>query len=43
MEMIAKAFPYTVVLTLLCVTLGTVIGLLVGIITAVRRGTWIDF
>lgn len=39
---IAKAFPFTITLTLLSVTVGTVIGLLVGILTAVRRGTWID-
>ena len=39
---IAKAFPFTITLTVLSVTIGTVIGLLVGIITAVRRGTWID-
>jgi ABC-type dipeptide/oligopeptide/nickel transport system permease component len=39
---IAKAFPFTITLTVLSVTVGTVIGLLVGIITAVKRGTWID-
>jgi ABC-type dipeptide/oligopeptide/nickel transport system permease component len=39
---IIKAFPFTITLTVLSVTVGTVIGLLVGIITAVRRGTWID-
>lgn len=39
---IAKAFPFTVTLTVLSVAVGTIIGLLVGIITAVRRGTWID-
>jgi ABC-type dipeptide/oligopeptide/nickel transport system permease component len=39
---IAKAFPFTITLTVLSVTVGTVVGLLVGIITAVKRGTWID-
>ncbi|MCA0458745.1 MAG: ABC transporter permease [Chloroflexi bacterium] len=39
---IAKAFPFTVTLTVLSVTVGTLIGLGVGILTAVKRGTWID-
>ncbi len=39
---IAKAFPFTVTLTFLSVTVGTIIGLGVGILTAVKRGTWID-
>lgn len=42
MEVILKAFPFTITLTLLSVTVGTAVGLLVGIITAVRRGTWVD-
>ncbi len=39
---IAKAFPFTVTLTFLSVTVGTLLGLIVGIITAVKRGSWID-
>jgi peptide/nickel transport system permease protein len=39
---IVKAFPFTVLLTFLSVTVGTLIGLCVGIITAVKRGSWID-
>ena len=39
---IAKAFPFTATLTLLSVGAGTVLGIIVGIITAVKRGTWID-
>ncbi|MAS33979.1 MAG: peptide ABC transporter permease [Anaerolineaceae bacterium] len=39
---IAKAFPFTVLLTLLSVSVGTVLGLIVGIVTAVKRGTWVD-
>lgn len=39
---IAKAFPFTILLTFLSVTVGTALGILVGIITAVKRGTWID-
>lgn len=39
---VIKAFPFTVTLTFLSVTVGTLIGLGVGILTAVKRGTWID-
>ncbi len=39
---IIKAFPFTIILTLLSVTVGTLIGLGIGILTAVKRGTWID-
>ena len=39
---IAKAFPFTAKLTLLSVTVGTVIGLAIGIITAVYQRSWID-
>lgn len=39
---IIKAFPFTITLTLLSVTVGTLIGLGIGILTAVKRGTWID-
>lgn len=41
-EVIGKAFPFTVLLTIQSVTVGTLIGLLVGIVTAVKRGSWID-
>ncbi len=39
---IVKAFPFTAILTFLSVSVGTLIGLGVGILTAVKRGTWID-
>ncbi|MBA3874245.1 MAG: ABC transporter permease [Chloroflexota bacterium] len=39
---VIKAFPFTITLTFLSVTVGTLIGLGVGILTAVKRGTWID-
>lgn len=39
---IIKAFPFTITLTVLSVTVGTLIGLGIGILTAVKRGTWID-
>jgi ABC-type dipeptide/oligopeptide/nickel transport system permease component len=39
---IAKAFPFTVIITLLSVTVGTTLGLSIGILTAIKRGTWID-
>jgi len=39
---ILKAFPFTIALTLLSVSIGTVIGLGVGVLTAVKRGTWVD-
>lgn len=39
---IAKAFPFTLLLTLFSVGIGTALGLLVGIVTAVKRKTWID-
>jgi peptide/nickel transport system permease protein/oligopeptide transport system permease protein len=41
-DVIAKAFPFTVTLTFMCVTLGTLVGLAVGVVTAVARDTWID-
>jgi peptide/nickel transport system permease protein len=41
-SVIAKAFPFTVLITLQSVTVGTLIGLVVGITAAVKRGTWID-
>ncbi len=39
---IAKAFPFTVTITFLSVTVGTLIGLGIGIITAVYQRSWID-
>jgi ABC-type dipeptide/oligopeptide/nickel transport system permease component len=41
-SVLAKAFPFTVLLTVLSVGIGTGFGLLAGVITAVRRGSWID-
>lgn len=41
-SVIAKAFPFTLAITLQSVALGTLIGLMVGIASAVRRGSWID-
>lgn len=41
-NVIAKAFPFTVLITLQSVTVGTLIGLVVGIAAAVKRGSWID-
>jgi peptide/nickel transport system permease protein len=41
-SVIAKAFPFTVLITLQSVTVGTLIGLVVGIAAAVKRGSWID-
>ncbi len=39
---IAKAFPFTAVLTFLCVAIGTSLGLVIGVLTAVYQRTWID-
>ena len=39
---IAKAFPFTATLTFLSVTVGTGIGLVIGIVTAVYQRSWID-
>ncbi len=39
---IAKAFPFTATLTFLCVAIGTSLGLLIGVVTAVYQRTWID-
>ncbi|MBK8021763.1 MAG: ABC transporter permease [Chloroflexi bacterium] len=41
-SVILKAFPFTILLTLLSVTIGTLIGIGVGVLTAVKSGTWID-
>lgn len=40
--LISRAFPFTVAVTFYSVTIGTAVGLLVGVITAVKRGTWVD-
>lgn len=42
LSVIAKAFPFTFLLTIQSVTVGTLLGLIVGVITALKRGTWID-
>jgi ABC-type dipeptide/oligopeptide/nickel transport system permease component len=39
---IANAVPFTITLTFLSVTFGTLFGILIGVVTAVYRGTWID-
>ena len=39
---IMKAFPYTLILTFTSVTVGTFFGILFGMITALKRATWID-
>ncbi|MBK9745311.1 MAG: ABC transporter permease [Chloroflexi bacterium] len=39
---ILKAFPFTLLLTFLSVGIGTAMGLGVGVLTAVKHGTWID-
>ncbi len=39
---IAKAFPFTATLTFLCVAIGTSLGLVIGVVTAVYQRTWID-
>lgn len=41
-DVILKAFPFTITLTLSSVSVGTFFGILVGIITALKRATWID-
>lgn len=42
LDVILKAFPFTIILTLSSISIGTIIGVLVGVITALKRGTWID-
>ena len=39
---IAKAFPFTAVLTFLSVGVGTAIGLAIGVMTAVYHRSWVD-
>ncbi|QPC84965.1 ABC transporter permease [Phototrophicus methaneseepsis] len=41
-DVIAKAFPFTALLTFLSVTIGTMIGLIIGVVTAMYQRTWID-
>lgn len=41
-DVIMKAFPFTITLTLTSVFVGTFLGIFVGVITAVNRATWID-
>ncbi len=41
-SLIVGAFPYTAVLALGSVGVGTTIGLTVGTITAIKRNTWVD-
>lgn len=40
---IAEAFPHTLALALGSLVVGAAIGIPTGVITAVKRGTWIDF
>ncbi len=42
LDVILKAFPFTIILTLSSISIGTIIGIFVGVITALKRGTWID-
>lgn len=42
LDVILKAFPFTIILTLSSISIGTIIGVFVGVITALKRGTWID-
>lgn len=41
-DVVLKAFPYTVALTLLSVAFGVVVGVTVGVVSAARANTWID-
>lgn len=41
-DVILKAFPFTIMLTLASVFVGTFFGIMVGMITALKRATWID-
>ncbi len=42
-EQIAAAFPHTLALALGVLLVGVVIGIPIGVATAVKRGTWLDF
>ncbi|WP_370576880.1 ABC transporter permease [Paracoccus sp. PAR01] len=39
---LARVFPATLELAILAITIGTLLGVPLGIISAVRRGTWVD-
>ncbi len=41
-DTIVKAFPFTVLITIMSVSTGSLLGVGVGVLTAVKRGTWID-
>lgn len=41
-EIIASAFPQTAVLALTAMTIALVLGILLGILSAIYKGTWID-
>jgi len=43
MEEIGKLFPATAELTLIAMFLSTSLGVLIGVLSAVKRNTWIDF
>ena len=43
MEEIGQLFPATVELALVAMFLATVVGVLIGVISAVKRNTWIDY
>jgi len=42
-EQIAAAFPHTLALAIGVLLVGVVIGIPIGVATAVKRGTWLDF
>ena len=42
-EQIAAAFPHTLALAIGVLLVGVMIGIPIGVVTAVKRGTWIDF
>lgn len=41
--LLAEAFPHTVMLTLGGTIVGTLIGVPLGVLAALRRGTWVDY
>lgn len=41
-DVIMNAFPFTITLTLASVIAGTFFGILVGVLTALKRATWVD-
>ncbi len=42
-EQVAYVLPYTLMLTAAAVAIGTVLGIPLGVFTALRRNTWIDY